>query len=186
MYEKHKCLPWGKIQKGCIFTMNYPMLNWRPVPVDQKSNMDNFTLLSTSIATCSMVTINQSQKILSRQHLVWRSCSSLTPKFDHMTWKSIGYIYSLGATIIPNLVSIEVLNIEQTTFFQRPAVWPWPLTMWKSIGVMTSTVLSLITFKHRDQNILSGHRLVYRPNDQPTDSCKKICRYFQRRHKFSS
>ena len=85
--------------------------------------------------------------------------------------------------------SIEVLNIEQTTFFQRPAVWSWPLTMWKSIGVIyslgTSTVLSLITFKHRDQNIYWVD-IVWstdRWTNQPT-AAKKYARYFQRRHKY--
>ena len=56
---------------------------------------------------------------------------SLTLTFDHVIWA--GIIYSLGESTVPSLATFQKSSQEilgEQLFFQRPAVWPWPLTMW--------------------------------------------------------
>ena len=59
--------------------------------------------------------------------------SGLTLTFEHVTWKSIGIIYSLRATPAPSLVLIKsrgqkILSGQHTGL--KRVVWPWPLIMW--------------------------------------------------------
>ena len=53
-----------------------------------------------------------------------------------LTWKSTGNIWSLKATtIVTNFWNFQAKGSSdfEWTFVQRPAVWPWPLTMWSEI-----------------------------------------------------
>ena len=59
--------------------------------------------------------------------------SGLTLTFKHVTWKSIGIIYSLRATPAPSMVLItwksqKILSGQHSGL--RRVVWPWPLNMW--------------------------------------------------------
>ena len=78
---------------------------------------------------------------------IWTKTSSLAMTFDHMTWKSIGNIYSLRATTVLNLAATSILTLDHVT--------------WKLIGKIYSLgetfEPSLATFKQRDQNTLSGY-----------------------------
>ena len=98
-----------------------------------------------------------------RQHLGWRSAEldlwshDLKINREHLLSKGI------HCSKFSNYKVIEVLNIEQTTFFQKPAVWPWPLTSCpKNQRVIyfleAFTVPSLTTFQQRSQEILKGQR----------------------------
>ena len=63
----------------------------------------------------------------------WAQKSGLTLTFEHVTWKSIGIIYSLRATPAPSLVLIKwrdqkILSGQHSGL--RRMVWPWPLNMW--------------------------------------------------------
>ena len=53
--------------------------------------------------------------------------------FEHVTWKSIGIIYSLRSTPAPSLVLIK-WRCQKILSWQyiglRRVVWPWPLNMW--------------------------------------------------------
>ena len=98
-----------------------------------------------------------------RQHLGWRSADldlwshDLKINREHLLSKGI------HCSKFSNYKVIEVLNIEQTTFFQKPAVWPWPFTSCpKNQRVIyfleAFTVPSLTTFQQRSQEILKGQR----------------------------
>ena len=55
----------------------------------------------------------------------------LTLTFEHVTWKSIGIIYSLRATPAPSLILIKwrgqkILSGQHSKL--RRVVWPWPWT----------------------------------------------------------
>ena len=58
--------------------------------------------------------------------------SSLTLTFNHMAWKSIGVITSLGVISVLNMSNYKQkkrsLDIEWSIFIRRPAIWP--LTTW--------------------------------------------------------
>ena len=59
--------------------------------------------------------------------------SGLTLTFEHVTWKSIGIIYSLRATPAPSLILIKwrgqkILSGQHSGL--RRVVWPWPLNIW--------------------------------------------------------
>ena len=160
------------------------MLRWRPVvwpwPCDPKSKKDNFL-----------------SKVKHRLIKYWVHLD-----LGQCDQKINGkHLFSRGK---------RSRDFKQTTFFQRQAVWPWPLSMWlenqngylflmgihsfkfgncqaktsKDIEKRSYTAPSLATFKKNGQKILSGHRLVCRRTDQPIDRCKRICPFFlQREHK---
>ena len=61
----------------------------------------------------------------------WAEKSDLTLTFEYVTWKSIGIIYSLRATLAPSLVLIKwwgqkILSRQHAGL--RRVVWPWPWT----------------------------------------------------------
>ena len=63
----------------------------------------------------------------------WAEKSGLTITFEHVTWKSIGIIYSLRATPALSLVLTKwrgqkILSRQHSGL--RRVVWPWPLNMW--------------------------------------------------------
>ena len=102
----------------------------------------------------------------------------MTLAFGHVTWKSIGVIYLLGAsTLVTSLGSFQWRGQEILSghFFQRPEFFTLTFdhVTSKSIEViyflMASFVPNLATFKQSGQeilDILSGHRLVYRLTDR--------------------
>ena len=147
-----------KIQKGCIYTMNYPvssgnqctwfinyqangsyniewtMVWWRsvvwPCPCDPKSNMDNF-----------LFKVNQYSKFYNHHAKDHKTRVDNTwdenQQIDLDLWTcdlniNTGHLLSKGisCTKFGNFLSKESSDIELTIFFQRPAVWPWPLAMW--------------------------------------------------------
>ena len=73
-----------------------------PWPFNPKIYSDK-NLLTKDNQCKKLVTIKQ-RVINIEQSTVWMKISSLTLNFDHMTWKSIGNIYSLG---VQNLVTIK-------------------------------------------------------------------------------
>ena len=94
---------------------------------------------------CTKFSIDQ----LRGQKTQWAVKSGLTLTFKHVTWKSIGIIYSLRATPEQSLVLIKwgsqkILNGQHS--WPRRVVWPWPLNMWPS----------LVLIKWWGQKILSG------------------------------
>ena len=67
-----------------------------------------------------------------------RKCltDSLILTFDHVTWISLGNIYSLGVSNIPNLVPIKKFKIlSRQHFFQRTALWHWLLTSCNNVAL---------------------------------------------------
>ena len=63
----------------------------------------------------------------------WTEKGGVTLTFEHVTWKSIGIIYSLKAIPAPNLVLIKWRGQKiwsgQHSGLRR-VVWPWLLNMW--------------------------------------------------------
>ena len=96
--------------------------------------------------------------------------SGLTLTFEHVTWKSIGIIYSLRATPATSLVLIKwqgqmILSGQHCGL--RRVVWPWPLIMLPENPLIEGNPWTKFGI---DQEILSRQHLVYRPTDhQPTD-----------------
>ena len=103
MFQKHLCPPWCKIQ----------------------------VYLLCRSKTCTKQVIKGLKYI--KWTTYWAQKSSLTLTFEHVTWKSIGMIYSLRATPEPSMVLIKwrgqkILRGQHTGL--RRVVWPWPLNMW--------------------------------------------------------
>ena len=75
---------------------------------------------------------------------------------DHVIWTSIGVIYSgvIHCTNFDNFPGKGSKDIEQTTFFQKPAVLTLTIN-----GRHVITVLSLATFQQRGREILSWQHL---------------------------
>ena len=123
----------------------------------------------------------------------WAQKSGLTLTFEHVTWKSIGIIYSLKAPPAPNLLLIywrgQRYWSDNTVGWEEWFDLDFEHVTWKSIGIIYSLratpAPSLIVIKWKDQKILSRQHLVYRPMDRPSDSCKTICPLFQGGHKKS-
>ena len=99
-------------------------------PLVQNSKL---LLISTRLGCnpCTKFGIDQvkGSKVIERT-THWPRKSGLTLTFEHLTWKSIGIIYSLRATPASSLVLIKwrgqkILN-RQHTGLERE-VWPWPL-----------------------------------------------------------
>ena len=148
------------------------MLRRRPVvwpwPCDPKSNGVNRL---TKVNQCSKFSNHQEKdhKIVSRQHLGWRSAV--------LPW--------------PLITSPE--NQKGTSVFHgQPLYQVWQLSS-KGVNICSKTSSLTLTwstplvgihctkcgnFQANGSNILSGHRLIYRP----TDRCKTVlvCPFFQR------
>ena len=112
-----------------------------------------------------------------KQTKQWAEKRGLTLTFEHVTWKSIGIIYSLRATPTPSLVMIKwrgSKDIERTTQWAEKSglTLTFEHVTRKSIGIIYSLratpAPSLVLIKWRSQKILSGQHLVYRPTDRPT------------------
>ena len=111
----------------------------------------------------------RSQEIFREQHFFKYQLFHLDP----WPWDpkiSRGHVLSRGinAFAVSSLATFqqrgqEILNGH---FFQRPAVWPWPLTMWTENQFWASTVIRLVTFQQRSQKILSD---IAWSTDRPTD-----------------
>ena len=103
MFQKHVCPPWCKIQ----------------------------VYLLCRSKTCTKQVTKGLKYIKWTTH--WAQKSSLTLTFEHVTWKSIGIIYSLRATPVPSMVLIKwrgkKIFTRQHSGLRR-VVWPWPLNMW--------------------------------------------------------
>ena len=57
----------------------------------------------------------------------------MTLFFVHVTWKSIGVLYYLGTSIMQSSATFKLRGqkiLSRQHFFQRQAVWSWPLTIW--------------------------------------------------------
>ena len=136
MFQKHLCPPWCKIQ----------------------------VYLLCRSKTCTKQVIKGLKYI--KWTTYWAQKSSLTLTFEHVTWKSIGMIYSLRATPEPSMVLIkwrgQKILTGQHSGLGR-VVWPWPLIMWpeNQLGIIYSfratPVPSMVLIKWRGQKILTGH-----------------------------
>ena len=109
---------------------------------------------------------------------------------EHVIGKSIGVIYSLGASTICQLSSKGVKRYWADKILSQ--VQQFDLNLWlydlKNNGVIyflgASTTPSLTTFKHWDQKLLSRLHLV----DRSTNRCKTIYTRFSKGggHKYES
>ena len=122
------------------------------------------------------------QEIFSGQH--FSKTSSFTMTFNYVTSKSSNPKGHLLFKIV-NFHAKWSRDVERTTFFQKPAVWPKPCDLQINRDHLlhrASTVTSLANFKQRNQKILSGHPLVYRPilTIRTTNRCKTICLLFSK------
>ena len=123
----------------------------------------------------------------------WAKQSGLTLIFEHVTWKSIGIIYLLGAIPAPSLVLMKWWGLKilsrQHSGLRRVLdldLWTCDLKINRDIYSLRATPApSLVLIKWRGQKILSGQHLVYtdQPTYRPTDSYKTICPPFQGGHK---
>ena len=151
MFQKHICPPWCKIQ---VYLLCRSKTHTKQVTTGLKYIVDN-TLGSKEYFDLDLWTCDLK---INRDHLLiegnpytkfgidqvkgskdierttqWAEKSGLTLTFEHVTWKSIGIIYSLRATPAPSLVLIKwrgqkILSGQHSGL--RRVVWPWSLNMW--------------------------------------------------------
>ena len=133
--------------------------------------------------------------------------SGLTLTFEHVTWKSIGIIYSLRATPAPSLVLIKwrgqkILSGQHSGL--RKVGWEecFDLDLWtcdlkinrdhlliKGNPCTKFGIDQVKGSKDIEQTTLGlqtdrpTYRPTNRPTYRPTDSCKTICPLFQGGHK---
>ena len=94
----------------------------------------------------------------------------LTLTFDHMTWKSIGILYSTGAINVQNLLTNCITqrflqDIEWTTLFNedhKVDLDLWPCKLKIDRDYLLSRGNHRIKFDARGQQILRGQHLIYR------------------------
>ena len=106
------------------------------------------------------------QNLLSHKQIVWRKSKAfLTKILDPLAHISKGS-----------------LHIERTSFVPRPAVWPWPLTIWPENQWGSSTPRWHPRFQVWQLSGKGGQKteqtLLGLQTDQPTDRCKTICPFF--------
>ena len=94
---------------------------------------------------------------------IWTKTGSLTLTFDHVTWKSIGNIYSLRAS---NVQTMWQLSSKKVMILSRQHLYKdqtFDLSLqhvtWKSLGNINtlgaSNVPSLAGFKQKGRKLLS-------------------------------
>ena len=107
----------------------------------------------------------------------WARKSGLTLTLEHVTWKSIGIIYLLGATPAPSLVLIkwrgQKILSGQHNGLKSGLTLTFKHVTWKWIGIIYSLratpAPSLVLIKWSGQKILSRQHLVYRLTEIRTD-----------------
>ena len=183
MFQKHICSPWCKIQ-GYLLCRNKTC----PKQVDKGLRYIKWTTLGSKewfdldLWTCDLK-INRDHLLIGRNFctkfgieqvkgskdiewtIQWTQKSDLILTFEHVTWKSIGIIYSFRATPAPSLVLIKwrgSKDIEWTTQWSQKSglTLTFEHVTWKTIGIIYSfgatPAPSLVMIKWRGRKILSG------------------------------
>ena len=102
---------------------------------------------------------------------IFSKTSILTLTFDHVTSKSIGVIYSLGASTVPSLATFkqrsQEILIRQHIFKPQQFdldLWPHDIKIYRGHLFPRGTHFTKLpsNFQTKGSKILSGHHLVYR------------------------